>query len=541
MAAVAGGLAIGLLGAVVGAQVFDADDDEGTAEIDERFATGEINSPDDLLPDDVVVPPGAGAQSAEAALTGFLEAEVAGDYETSFGFLSDADRVEHASPEGWLATHADVVPRILGYELQDQVEDGAGRATVTAALTLEPGLDQVTGLTPAEAIVRWDVVEGAGGWGVSLQTSAYEPVLPDEAGAAPAAQAWAEAHQRCDQPDDEHGLLVGSPALARTLCDAAGAVEVGAPDQLATATPSPSPPCSATRWLASLAWCASPVPPSSPRSWCPSATGGRSSASCPETPANQKLTGRQHMATTHPPGGVPRTWALAAAAGLTFASLLGTALPAGAETFIDPNDRCLPDAEAPPAPVSDRGAISAVHVPSVDCVFAQGISVGTTSGTYDPKGMTRRDQMASFIVRSLEASGYEVPAAGDQGFTDIDGNTHEDSINRLAAIDVVLGRSSTSYAPSDLVRRDQMASFIVRAVEWAYDEDGGIGIGGEPTPAFPDVPRANVHSVNVNVGAQVLGLLAGKEDGTFDPRANVTREQMASFLVRVVDMTLIVE
>lgn len=247
------------------------------------------------------------------------------------------------------------------------------------------------------------------------------------------------------------------------------------------------------------------------------------------------------MATTHPPGGVPRTRALAAAAGLTFASLLGTALPAGAETFIDPNDRCLPDADAPPAPVSDRDQISPTHVPSVDCVFAEGISIGTTSGTYDPKGMTRRDQMASFIVRSLEAAGYEVPAAGDQGFTDIDGNTHEDSINRLAAIEVTLGRTATTYAPDELVRRDQMASFIVRAVEWAYDEPNGIGIGNEPTPAFPDVPASNVHSVNINVGAQVLGLLAGKEDGNYDPRQNVTREQMASFLVRVVDMTLIVE
>ncbi len=246
------------------------------------------------------------------------------------------------------------------------------------------------------------------------------------------------------------------------------------------------------------------------------------------------------MATTHPPGGVPRARALAAVAGLTFASLLGTSLPAGAETFIDPNDRCLPDADAPPAPVSDRAAVSPVHLPSVDCVFAQGISIGTTSGTYDPQGMTRRDQMASFIVRTLEAAGYDVPAASGQGFTDIAGNTHEDSINRLAAIGVVVGKTSTTYAPGEFVRRDQMASFVVRATEWAYDEDG-IGIGNEPTPAFPDVPRSNVHSVNINVGAQVLGLLAGKEDGSFSPRQTVTREQMASFLVRVVDMTLIVE
>lgn len=247
------------------------------------------------------------------------------------------------------------------------------------------------------------------------------------------------------------------------------------------------------------------------------------------------------MQTAHPARGAPRHKALSVGAGVALAALLGTTVPAGADTFIDPADRCLPDAEAPPAPVSDRASISAVHVPSVDCVFAQDISLGTSAGTYDPQGMTRRDQMASFIVRALEAAGYELPAATDQGFTDIDGNEHEDSINRLAAIGVTLGRTATTYRPGELVRRDQMASFIVRAVEWAYGEEGGIGIGREPTPAFADVPAGNTHSVNINVGAQVLGLTSGISDDRFAPAATVRREQMASFLVRVVDMTLVVE
>ena len=246
------------------------------------------------------------------------------------------------------------------------------------------------------------------------------------------------------------------------------------------------------------------------------------------------------MHASHPPRGAPRRKALAAGAGIALAALVGTAVPSGADTFIDPADRCLPEAEAPPAPVSDRDSISPVHVPSVDCVFAQGISLGTSAGTYDPQGMTRRDQMASFIVRALEAAGYQLPAASDQGFVDIDGNEHQANINRLAAIGVTEGRTKSTYAPRELVRRDQMASFIVRAVEWAYGEDG-IGIGPEPTPAFSDVPAGNVHSVNVNVGAQVLGLTSGISEDRFAPAATVRREQMASFLVRVVDMTLVVE
>lgn len=245
------------------------------------------------------------------------------------------------------------------------------------------------------------------------------------------------------------------------------------------------------------------------------------------------MTGRRQ------PRGTPRGWALAATAGLVLTSALATT-PAGADTFIDPGDRCLPGADAPPAPVSDRSAVDEVHLPSVDCVFAQGISLGTGSGTFGPDGMTRRDQMASFIVRTLEAAGYDVPAAGDQGFTDIAGNAHADSINRLAAIGVTVGRTPTTFVPQQLVRRDQMASFVVRAVEYAYGDDD-FAVGEEPVPAFTDVGTSNVHRDNVDSGAQVLGLLAGQSDGTFRPDAPTQRQQMASFLVRVVDMTLVVE
>jgi hypothetical protein len=50
-----------------------------------------------------------------------------------------------------------------------------------------------------------------------------------------------------------------------------------------------------------------------------------------------------------------------------------------------------------------------------------------------------------------------------------------------------------------------------------------------------------VHYDNVNSGALVLGLVSGKNETTFDPGMFTTREQMASFLVRLVDLTLIVE
>ncbi len=224
---------------------------------------------------------------------------------------------------------------------------------------------------------------------------------------------------------------------------------------------------------------------------------------------------------------------------LTLVPTMGTA---GAETFTDPNDRCLPGEEAPPAPFSDRDQISPVHLPSVDCIAAMEIGNGQGDGTYNPKGMTRRDQMATFIVNSLRAAGYDLPPPAETDFTDIEGNVHADNIGILVATGITSGKTATTYAPDELVPRDQMASFLVQAVEYAFGEEGDNPFEPiEGVPAFDDVTRDNVHFENINAGALVLGLVDGVTQRQYNPNMLTAREQMASFLVRLVDFTLIVE
>ena len=234
-----------------------------------------------------------------------------------------------------------------------------------------------------------------------------------------------------------------------------------------------------------------------------------------------------------------RRLAVTTTAGIAL-TLIPVAGTAGAETYTDPNDRCLPESAAPQAPVSDYARISDVHKQSVDCSFAEGYSTGFPDGTFRPADMTTRGQMATFIVGALRAAGYTLPAAQAQPFTDIAGNTHEANIRILATIGVTKGKTPTTYAPNDLVRRDQMASFMVQAAEYAY-EDTEFLVGDEPVPAFPDVLPNNVHYDNVNSGARVLGLVDGKSSGLFDPGMFTNREQMATFLVRLVDLTLLVQ
>ncbi len=148
--------------------------------------------------------------------------------------------------------------------------------------------------------------------------------------------------------------------------------------------------------------------------------------------------------------------------------------------------------------------------------------------------------MATFIINALRAAGYTLPPARDPGFTDIAGSVHADNIRLLATIGVTSGRTPTTYDPSGVVRRDQMASYLVQAAEYAFGEGDNGFMAIEGVPAFRDVMPDNVHYDNVNAGARVLGLLAGRTPDLYDPNPPVTREQMASFLVRLVDLTLMV-
>ncbi len=168
-------------------------------------------------------PPGAAAPSPEAAVEGFLSAEIAGDLASSFAFLDADARSTFGSVAGWTANHAELLAPVRAYEVEE-VDD----AEVVTLVTFEPGLDEVMGLVAERTRVTWATSEEGGSWGVDLDASTLEPLHPSDDGAPAAVAAWAEAHQACEpDPRTWEGNLRGSPALAESLCGAPGAVEVG--------------------------------------------------------------------------------------------------------------------------------------------------------------------------------------------------------------------------------------------------------------------------------------------------------------------------
>ncbi|MEX2658149.1 MAG: hypothetical protein WD232_00530, partial [Acidimicrobiales bacterium] len=70
--------------------------------------------------------------------------------------------------------------------------------------------------------------------------------------------------------------------------------------------------------------------------------------------------------------------------------------------------------------------------------------------------------------------------AAEDVFTDDDTSIHETAIDCIAFYAITSGKTPTTYAPAESVRRDQMASFIANEIDYAAENGTG-----EALPAAP--------------------------------------------------------
>jgi hypothetical protein len=145
----------------------------------------------------------------------------------------------------------------------------------------------------------------------------------------------------------------------------------------------------------------------------------------------------------------------------------------------------------------------------------QGITTGCGGTRFCPDAPVTRNQMASFIARALD-----LPPATHDYFSDDNGQTHEADINKVAEAGITGGCADGLYCPTDPVYREQMASFLARALAYA-DTD---------TDYFSDDATSS-HEPDINRFAEA-GVTTGCAPGLYCPNGTVTRAQMTAFLHR---------
>jgi hypothetical protein len=130
----------------------------------------------------------------------------------------------------------------------------------------------------------------------------------------------------------------------------------------------------------------------------------------------------------------------------------------------------------------------------INRLAASGITKGCnppTNTMYCPDGSVTRGQMAAFLVRGF---GYTDNGGGDL-FVDDDDSIFEGDIDRLGTAGVTKGcnpPTNDRYCPTAPVRRDQMASFLTRALGLTPV----VPPPPKPPPTTPPIPANPGDSVN---------------------------------------------
>ena len=158
---------------------------------------------------------------------------------------------------------------------------------------------------------------------------------------------------------------------------------------------------------------------------------------------------------------------------------------------------------------------SSIFAADIYWAFEAGITVGCAPDLYCTGNPVTREQMASFLVRALG-----LPATGTDFFTDDAGSVHQSDINRLAAAGIASGCGGGRFCPGSIVTRQEMASFLVRA----------RGLPTTESDFFFD-DETSIHEPDVNRLA-ASGITTGCAPGRYCPLDAVTRGEMAAFLHR---------
>jgi hypothetical protein len=167
----------------------------------------------------------------------------------------------------------------------------------------------------------------------------------------------------------------------------------------------------------------------------------------------------------------------------------------------------------------------------IENLFHNGITGGCGGGAYCPVGSTTRGQMAVFLLKGKHGKSY-IPPPCSGVFPDVScPSQFADWIEELYHEGITGGCGGGNYCPSNPVRRDQMAAFLLKA-------EHGSGYA-PPVCAglFPDVacPSQFADWIEQLFHESITGGCGG---GNYCPTSPNTRGQMAVFLVKTFGLEL---
>lgn len=155
----------------------------------------------------------------------------------------------------------------------------------------------------------------------------------------------------------------------------------------------------------------------------------------------------------------------------------------------------------------------------IDWAKGKGIVAGKDNNCFDADGWVTRAEAATMLVKfkGIDATAYDTQC---EQFEDVGEAWYTKYINAAYANELMSGKTETSFDPEGLLTRAEAATMIVKAMEYDLET--------ENEGAFQDI-EGEWYTNYINT-AWKHEVVSGKEEGSFDPDADVSRAELVTML-----------
>lgn len=154
---------------------------------------------------------------------------------------------------------------------------------------------------------------------------------------------------------------------------------------------------------------------------------------------------------------------------------------------------------------------------SIEALAEKGIINGVADDKFDPAGTLTREAAAKIICL---AAGIE-PSAEDVAFADVDANAwYTPYIAALSKAGIINGVSAEEFGIGNNVTREDFAVMICRALNYTAANDS----------SFTDEAEISAYAADAVNALYERGIVSGYEDGSFKPKANISRAEGAKII-----------
>ena len=154
---------------------------------------------------------------------------------------------------------------------------------------------------------------------------------------------------------------------------------------------------------------------------------------------------------------------------------------------------------------------------TIQLLAGKGVVVGYPDGTFKPDHAITRAEFAAILVRAMG-----LPLVEGNVFTDTADHWASNAISSAYAYGYIHGYNQNTYAPDELITREQMAMMIVNALQL---EDVQVG------QTFADQGMISTWAQQSVAAAVEHSMIAGYPDNTMKPKAHATRAEALTVIL----------